>query len=316
MGRQLRVVWDRAGIGLVLVGLLLYAVTVPNFATSTNLVYSLGLSLTTTGIVACGMLFCLASGDFDLSVGSVAAFAGTLTAVLLAKRMGAVPSTLIALVASLMVGAINGTIIAVMGINALITTLATMQIVRGAAYLLNDGNSLGIGDETVANLGTGHFIGIPMPIWILVICLLVFGFLLHRTVFGRHTLAIGGNREASFYAGVPVPRVKVTIFALQALLAGLAGVVSSAQQQLGDPKSMMGLELRVISACVLGGVSLTGGLGSIVNVFVGVLIMGTVQNVMDLKSVDTFYQYLISGAILLAAVLLDRLKTRGATGRH
>jgi L-arabinose transport system permease protein len=95
------------------------------------------------------------------------------------------------------------------------------------------------------------------------------------------------------------------------MLAGLAGIVSTAQQQLGDPKGMQGLELRVISACVLGGVSLTGGVGSISHVIVGVLIMGTVQNIMDLKSVPTFYQYLISGAILLAAVLLDRLKQRG-----
>lgn len=315
MSKNLRILWDRAGIGLVLVGLLIYAATVPNFATTTNLVYSLGLSLTTTGIVACGMLFCLASGDFDLSVGSVAAFAGTLTAVLLAKGLGAVPALLIALVASLAIGAVNGAIIAVVGINALITTLATMQIVRGTAYLLNDGNSLGIGDETVAKIGTGNLAGIPMPIWILVLCLVVFGLLLHRTVFGRHTLAIGGNKEATFYAGVPLSRVKITIFALQALLAGLAGVVSSAQQQLGDPKSMMGLELRVISACVLGGVSLTGGLGSIFHVVVGVLIMGIVQNVMDLKSVPTFYQYLISGAILLAAVMLDRLKTRSKPGR-
>ncbi|MBI5708069.1 MAG: L-arabinose ABC transporter permease AraH [Armatimonadetes bacterium] len=315
MGKNLRILWDRAGIGLVLVGLLIYAATVPNFATATNLVYSLGLSLTTTGIVACGMLFCLASGDFDLSVGSVAAFAGTLTAVLLAKGLGAVPSLFIALLASMAIGAVNGAIIAVVGINALITTLATMQIVRGTAYLLNDGNSLGIGDETVAKIGTGNLAGIPMPIWILVLCLVVFGLLLHRTVFGRHTLAIGGNKEATFYAGVPLSRVKITIFALQALLAGLAGVVSSAQQQLGDPKSMMGLELRVISACVLGGVSLTGGLGSIFHVVVGVLIMGTVQNVMDLKSVPTFYQYLISGAILLAAVMLDRLKTRSKPGK-
>lgn len=303
--------WDRGGMLIVFLLLFFYAsVGVSNFFTPTNLVYSLGLSVTTTGIVACGMLFCLASGDFDLSVGSVAAFAGMFSAVLLDKMGGSLVAVVVCLAACAVVGAFNGVVIAVFGINALITTLATMQIVRGLAYLLNDGNSLGISSTTFAQLGTGHFIGLPMPIWTLLLCLVAFGLLLHKTVFGRNTLAIGGNKEAARLAGVPTSRTKIAIFMLQAVLAGLAGVVSAAQQQLGDPKGMVGLELRVISACVLGGVSLTGGIGSIYHVVVGVLIMGTAQNIMDLKSVPTFYQYLISGAILLAAVLLDRMKRR------
>lgn len=309
-----RQIWDRAGIILILVLLLVgAAVFVPNFLTKTNLIYSLGLSLTTTGIVACGMLFALSAGDFDLSVGSVAAFAGMVAAVLLSKGMGPMPAVFLALFAGLLIGAINGFIIAVCGINALITTLATMQIVRGLAFLLNDGNSLGVGNMSFAALGTGTPLGVPMPLWILFFCLVLFGLLLHRTVYGRNALAIGGNREAAHLAGVPTRKVQIVIFALLSMLAALAGIVSTAQQQLGDPKSMQGLELRVISACVLGGVSLTGGIGSISHVIVGVLIMGTVQNIMDLKSVPTFYQYLISGAILLAAVLLDRLKQRGSS---
>jgi len=310
----LRKIWDRAGILVVLILLIGYAaLRVPNFLTTNNLIYSLGLSITTTGIVACGMLFALAAGDFDLSVGSVAAFAGMVAAVFLSKGMGPVPAVFLALFAGLLIGAINGFIIAVCGINALITTLATMQIVRGLAFILNDGNSIGVGNMSFAALGTGAPLGVPMPLWILLFCLTVFGLLLHRTVYGRNALAIGGNREAAHLAGVPTRKVQIAIFALLSMLAALAGVVSTAQQQLGDPKGMQGLELRVISACVLGGVSLTGGVGSIMHVIVGVLIMGTVQNIMDLRSVQTFYQYLISGAILLAAVLLDRLKQRGAS---
>lgn len=309
-----RKMWDRAGILVVLVVLLVgAAILVPNFGSTNNLIYSLGLSVTTTGIVACGMLFALAAGDFDLSVGSVAAFSGMVAAVLLARGMGPIPAILISLVAGFAIGAINGFIIAVCGINALITTLATMQIVRGLAYILNDGNSLGISNPTFAFLGTGTPLGIPMPLWTLLACLILFGLLLHRTVFGRNSLAIGGNREAAHLAGVPTRKVQILIFALLSALAALAGIVSTAQQQLGAPKSMEGLELRVISACVLGGVSLTGGVGSISHVIVGVLIMGTVQNIMDLRNVSTFYQYLISGAILLAAVMLDRLKQRGTS---
>lgn len=312
METPFRKIWDRAGIFVVLVALLAgAAVFVPNFLSGTNLIYSLGLSVTTTGIVACGMLFALAAGDFDLSVGSVAAFGGMVTAVLLSKGMGPVPAVLVSLLGGLVIGTINGFLIAVCGVNALIVTLATMQIVRGLAYILNDGNSLGVSHPGFAYLGTGAPLGVPMPLWILALCLVVFGLFLHRTVYGRNSLAIGGNREAAHLAGVPTRKVQITIFALMSMLAALAGIVSTAQQQLGDPKTFQGLELRVISACVLGGVSLTGGIGSIGHVVVGVLIMGTVQNVMDLKSVPTFYQYLVSGAILLAAVLLDRLKTRG-----
>lgn len=310
----LRAIWDRAGMIIVLVLLFIVAcVTVPNFMSGRNLIYSLGLSVTTTGIVACGMLFALAAGDFDLSVGSVAAFAGMLAAILLSKGMGVVPSVFLALFAGLLIGAINGFVIAVCGINALITTLATMQIVRGLAYIINDGNSIGIGDAGFAALGNSVPLGIPTPLWTFIFCLVIFGLLLHRTVYGRNSLAIGGNREAAHLAGVPTRKVQITIFALLSFLAALAGIVSAAQQQIGDPKTMQGLELRVISACVLGGVSLTGGIGSIAHVIVGVMIMGTVQNVMDLKGVSTFYQYLISGAILLAAVLLDRLKQRGTS---
>lgn len=303
--------WDKGGMLILFLVLALYAAFgVPNFLTQTNLIYALGLSVTTTGIVSCGMLFCLAAGDFDLSVGSVAAFAGIFVAMMLDKMGGSVLAIPVCLAACAGIGLFNGFVIAICGVNALIATLATMQIVRGMAYLLNDGKSMGTVSEAFSKLGTGSILGLPIPLWVFFVCLVVFGFLLHTTVFGRSTLAIGGNKEAARLSGIATRRTKVLIFTLQAFLAGLAGVVSAAQQQLGDPKGMVGLELRVISACVLGGVSLTGGIGSIYNVIVGVLIMGTVQNIMDLKNVPTFYQYLISGAILLAAVLLDRLKRR------
>lgn len=302
-----RQVWDKAGILVVLIVLLIGAsVFQPNFLSSNNLIYSLGLSATTTGIVACGMLFALAAGDFDLSVGSVAAFGGMIAAVLMSKGTSPVLAVGAALAAGLIVGAINGFVIAVCGVNALITTLATMQIVRGLAYILNDGNSLGASNPTFALIGNG-----TMPLWILLACLIVFGLLLHRTVYGRNALAIGGNREAAHLAGVPTRKVQITIFSLMSMLAALAGVVSTSQLQLGDPKTMQGLELRVISACVLGGVSLTGGVGSIAHVIIGILIMGTVQNVMDLRGVSTFWQYVVIGSVLLAAVLVDRLKTKG-----
>lgn len=312
-GSWLLAAWENGGMLILFLALFAYAAFgVDYFLTAKNLVFSLGLSITTTGIVACGMLFCLASGDFDLSVGSVGAFAGVFVAILLDKLHGNLVAIPICMAVCALIGAFNGVIIAIFGINALITTLATMQIVRGLGFLLRDGQSVGTSSEAFARLGTGVVLGLPIPIWVFLACLIVFGILLHLTTFGRNTLAIGGNQEAARLSGVATRRIKVTIFALQALLAGLAGIVATAQQQLGDPKQMVGLELRVISACVLGGVAMAGGIGSIFHVIVGVLIMGTVQNIMDLKNVQSFYQYLISGAILLAAVLLDRLKRRRA----
>jgi L-arabinose transport system permease protein len=210
-------------------------------------------------------------------------------------------------------------IIALCGINALIATLATMQIVRGSGFqisaLINGGlaSAIGVANTRFYDLGNDIFLGIPLPVWIMIGCFAFFGFLMHNTIFGRNTLAIGGNREAARLAGIAVTRTKIIIFTMQGLLAGFAGVIEASQMTSGQPNSGQGLELRVISACVLGGVSLTGGVGTILAVIVGALIMGTVQNAMDLKSVPTFYQYIASGWILLAAVLIDRLKQRRST---
>ena len=135
--------------------------------------------------------------------------------------------------------------------------------------------------------------------------------MLNRTVFGRDTLAVGGNAEAAHLAGIPVARVKIVIFTLQGMMAAFAGIVLASRMTSGQPNASLGFELEVISACVLGGVSLTGGIGSMGFVIAGVLIMGIVQNAMNLLNVPTFYQYVARGLILLAAVLFDRWKRRG-----
>lgn len=298
------------GLGMLVVFLVLFcgaSLLVENFFTWRNVVMSLGLSVTTVGIIACTMLFCLAAGEFDLSVGSTVALAGVLAASLtnLSGRVGL--GMLGGVLAGGAVGLVNGIVISRLGVGALIATLATMQIVRGLALMVSGGSAVGVSNTGFYALGNSRLL-LPTPVWILIGSLVVFGLLLHRTTFGRNALAIGGNAEAARLAGIGVARIKVTIFVLQGLMAGFAGVISASQMTSGQPNTALGLELRVISACVLGGVSLAGGVGSILNVVVGVLIMGTVQNVMDLLNVPTFYQYVASGAILLAAVLLDRIK--------
>ncbi|MBK3745308.1 L-arabinose ABC transporter permease AraH [Paraburkholderia aspalathi] len=284
------------------------ALTVPNFLTERNM---LGLlqSVVTIGIVACTMMLCLASRDFDLSVGSTVAFSGMI-AVMASNASGSIIIGLLAaLVAGSLVGFVNGIVIARFRVNALIATLATMQIVRGLALISSDGRAVGINDPSFYQLALSKFFGIPAPIWVMAVLFVIFGFVLNRTVFGKNTLAIGGNPEASRLAGVNVTSMRTWIFALQGLVCGIAGILLAARITSGQPNAATGLELSVISACVLGGVSLAGGRASMMGVIVGVLIMGIAENVMNLLNIQAFYQYVVRGLILLLAVLLDNLRS-------
>ncbi|MBY3134183.1 L-arabinose ABC transporter permease AraH [Rhizobium laguerreae] len=287
---------------------------VPNFLTERNM---LGLlqSVVTIGIVACTMMFCLASRDFDLSVGSIVAFSGMI-AVMVSNATDSIPVGLLAaLLCGAVVGFVNGIVIARFRINALITTLATMQIVRGLALIASDGRAVGINDPDFYQLALSRFLTVPTPIWIMLILFILFGFVLNRTVFGKNTLAIGGNPEASRLAGVNVVNMRVWIFALQGLVCGIAGILLASRITSGQPNAATGLELSVISACVLGGVSLAGGRAAMSGVIVGVLIMGIAENVMNLLNIQAFYQYVVRGLILLIAVLLDNLRS-SAAGRR
>ena len=304
--------FDKAGMLVVLAILFLScSLFVENFLSWRNM-QGLALAVSMTGMVACTMLFCLAAGDFDLSISSVVACAGVVAALV----MNRTDSILLGVVAGLACGAVsgfvNGYVVAKLRINALITTLASMQIVRGFGLILSDYKAVGIVNEHFFELGNARFLGVVTPIWITLGCFLVFGFILQRTVFGRDTLAVGGNAEAAHLAGIAVDRVKIIIFTAQGVMAAFAGIVLASRLTSGQPNTSVGFELDVISACVLGGVSLTGGVGSMTFVVAGVLIMGIVQNAMNLLNIPPGYQYVARGLILLGAVLLDRWKRRRA----
>jgi L-arabinose transport system permease protein len=309
------------------------SIFVDNFFTAQNL-KGLLLAVSTVGMVSCTMLFCLASGNFDLSVGTLVPCAGVIAA-LVTSRTGSYSLGLSSgLIVGVIVGFLNGFIVAVCRINPLITTLAMMQIVKTVTFKVSEGKAIGVANPAFFFLGQSSNFGIavpmwltrllqawfgsaaanwlyiPTPIWLCFGCFLWFGFLLDRTTFGRNTLAIGGNEEAARLAGISVTRTKIIIFAMQGLIAAFAGIVLAGRMASGQPKSSEGFELEVIAACVLGGVSLTGGIGRISFVIAGVLIMGIVQDAMSLLNVESFWQYGVRGSILLAAVLFDRLKHR------
>lgn len=289
------------------------SIFVENFFSSANII-GLMLSVAQIGMVACAMMMCLASRDFDLSVGSTIAFSGVMGAILLEHTNSIFLAVGGSLLAGVLIGACNGILIAYLKVNALIATLATMLMVRGLAFIVSKGQAVGISNESFINFGDSSLFGLPTPVWVALLCFLVFGILLNHTVFGRNTLAIGGNPEAARLAGVNVERLRVWIFLLQGLVTAIAGLILASRITSGQPNSAQGFELDVISACVLGGVSLQGGKARIFGVLIGVLIMGTVENVMNLLDVDAFYQYLMRGIILLAAVLFDQLKARSQRG--
>ena len=310
MNRLKRMVLGEQGLVLLfLIALAVVSVTIPNFMTQRN-VLGLLQSVVTIGIVSCTMMLCLASRDVDLSVGSTVAFTGMIAVMMANSTEHIVLGLLAALAAGVVVGALNGVIIAKLGVNAFITTLATMQVVRGLALIASDGRAVGVDDSDYFEIAQTSVVGVPVPILVLGLVFVLFGFVLNRTVFGRNTLAIGGNPDASRLAGLNVGATRITIFILQGLACAVAGILLSSRITSGQPNAAQGLELSVISACVLGGVSMSGGRAAVSGVLVGVLIMGIAENVMNLMNIQAFYQYVARGVILLLAVLLDNLRTR------
>src|SRR5690349_20140267 len=250
---------------LVLIFVLLFfvlSIAVPHFLSIENLL-GLALSVSQIGMVACTMMFCLASRDFDLSVGSTVAFAGVLCAMVLNATGNTFIAIVAAVVAGSVIGFVNGAVIAYLRINALITTLATMEIVRGLGFIVSHGQAVGVSSDTFIALGGLSLLGVSLPIWVTLICFIVFGVMLNQTVYGRNTLAIGGNPEASRLAGINVERTRVLSFVVQGAVTALAGVILASRITSGQPNAAQGFELNVISACVLGGVSLLGGRATI-----------------------------------------------------
>lgn len=302
--------WNSYGMLLIFAVIFIAScVFIPNFATVVNM-KGLGLAISMSGIVACGMLFCLAAGEIDLSVASVIACAGVVTAVAINVTQSVTIGVLAGLGLGVAIGLINGFVVAKLKINSLITTLATMQIARGLGYIISDGKAVGITKEEFFEIGYQDLFGIPLPIVFTIICLAIFGFLLSKTTYGRNTLAIGGNQEASRLAGINVDRTKLIIFVVSGFVSALAGVILAARMTSGQPMTSVGFELTAISACVLGGVSLTGGVGKISFVIAGVLILGTIENAMNLLNISPFAQYVVRGLILMIAVIFDKYKQK------
>lgn len=286
---------------ICIVAALVFPATFPTFANASQLL--LNLSIDT--IVAVGMMILLISGVFDLSVGSIVAFTGCFTAYLLHFHQLPVGVAIaLGLLAAVLIGFVNGFLIAFRNINPMIQTLAMMGIVRGLALLVS-----GAGIQNLPYwfdaIGQSRLLGIQMPVWYMVIAIVLFSFLLEKTVFFRRYYFIGGNELAANLSGIPVKKMKMFAFMISALLAGVAGILLSSRIGAALPTMGRGLELRVITAVVLGGATLSGGYGKIPGALLGSLFMGILANIMVLARISGYWQEIILGVILITTLWLD-----------
>ena len=288
----------------------------PNFLKASNLL-NIANQIAVIAIVAIGMTMVIVGGGIDLSVGSLIALSSVLTALLIreaaggyqASALGIVLASLGAIAACAAVGALTGTLVAHVRIQPFIVTLALMSIGRGAAYLLSEGESVYQIPASVKWLGAGADLGIPNAVVLMIGLYVLADLVMKRTVFGRHLYAVGGNPAAAHLCGIPVRRMLLWTYVITAALAGLAGVILTSQFQSGSPKFGENYELQVIAAVVVGGTSLTGGVGKMFGTLQGALTIAVVHNGMNLLGLGGHPQAVILGVVILLAALLDRLKS-------
>ena len=264
-------------------------------------------------VIAAGMTFVILTGGIDLSVGSVLAFSGAVAAALVGANQNIVVALLVPLVVGTAIGLITGTIISRGRVQAFIATLVTMTIMRGATLVFTDGRPINAGDglwsDAFAWLGDGYLLGIPVPVYIMVLVYGVSWYVLHQTRFGRYIYAMGGNEEAARLSGLSTAKLKTIVYGISGFLAALAGMILTSRLSSAQPTAGSGYELDAIAAVVLGGTSLAGGAGKILGTIIGALIIGILNNALNLMNVSSYYQMIAKGAVILIAVLLDRKKS-------
>ncbi|BCI77459.1 ribose ABC transporter permease [Vibrio cholerae] len=280
----------------------------PNFFTVDNLLNILRQT-SVNAIIAVGMTLVILTAGIDLSVGSVLALCGAFAATLVAMEVPVLVAVPTALLAGAALGAISGIIIAKGKVQAFIATLVTMTLLRGVTMVYTDGRPISTGftdtADTFAWFGTGYALGIPVPVWLMVVVFAGAWYLLNHTRFGRYVYAVGGNESATRLSGINVDRVKIGVYAICGLLAALAGIIVTSRLSSAQPTAGMGYELDAIAAVVLGGTSLMGGKGRIMGTLIGALIIGFLNNALNLLDVSSYYQMIAKAVVILLAVLVD-----------
>ncbi|MCL9782468.1 ribose ABC transporter permease [Vibrio sp. S4M6] len=280
----------------------------PNFFTVDNILNILRQT-SVNAIIAVGMTLVILTAGIDLSVGSVLALCGAFAASLIAMQVPVLVAVPTALLAGAVLGAISGIIIAKGKVQAFIATLVTMTLLRGVTMVYTEGRPISTGFTNTADafswFGTGYALGIPVPVWLMVIVFAIAWYVLNHTRFGRYVYALGGNESATRLSGINVDRVKIGVYAISGLLAALAGIIVTSRLSSAQPTAGTGYELDAIAAVVLGGTSLMGGKGRIMGTLIGALIIGFLNNALNLLDVSSYYQMIAKAVVILLAVLVD-----------
>ncbi len=280
----------------------------PNFFTVDNILNILRQT-SVNAIIAVGMTLVILTAGIDLSVGSVLALCGAFAASMIALEVPVLVAVPTALVAGAALGAISGIIIAKGKVQAFIATLVTMTLLRGVTMVYTEGRPISTGFTDTADafawFGTGYALGIPVPVWLMVVVFAAAWYLLNHTRFGRYVYALGGNESATRLSGINVDRVKIGVYAICGMLAALAGIIVTSRLSSAQPTAGMGYELDAIAAVVLGGTSLMGGKGRIMGTLIGALIIGFLNNALNLLDVSSYYQMIAKAVVILLAVLVD-----------
>lgn len=283
----------------------------PTFLQPTNLL-NLLRQLIINGFIALGMTFVILTGGIDLSVGSTLAITSAVFAGLLQSGMNTLVAIVIAIVLGLVLGLVNGLLITKGKLAPFIVTLATMTIYRGLTLVYTEGRPIaGPKDNFFFQfLGKGVFLGIPFPVILFAIVFLILWVILNKTPYGRKVYAVGGNYKASYISGINTDKVMIWVYVISALMAVLSGLVLTSRLNSAQPTAGTAYEMDAIAAVVLGGTSMSGGAGSLTGTLLGILILGVLNNGLNLLGVSSFYQQIVKGIVILVAVLIDRKRNK------
>ncbi|MGE4266741.1 MAG: ribose ABC transporter permease [Deferribacterales bacterium] len=297
-------------LGLIILSVIVSLIS-PEFLTVGNIL-NVMRQTSINAVIAAGMTFVILTGGIDLSVGSILALCGAIAATLISTGFGVATTVFATLALGILLGVLAGIAITKGRIQPFIATLVAMTLLRGATLVHTDGKPVSTGYDSAADafawFGTGYVFGIPVPVILMILVFVISHYILKHTRFGRYVYAIGGNEEASRLSGVRVDRIKIAVYGICGLVSALAGIILTSRLSSAQPTAGAGYELDAIAAVVLGGTSLAGGVGTIFGTFTGALIIGILNNALNLLNVSSYYQMIAKGAVILIAVLMDRKK--------
>lgn len=296
---------------VLLVTTIVISILEPRFLTTGNLMTILRQT-SINAVIATGMTFVILVGGIDLSVGSVLGFTGAIAATMISGGTNIVVVILTVLILGTFIGFVNGSLITVGRLQPFIATLGTVTLLRGLLLVFSQGRPIGTGNtegsELFNAIGRGFFGPIPIPVYLMLFIFIIAYYMLNHTRMGRYIYSTGSNEEATMYSGIKTNRVKLFVYAASGMMASIAGVLITARLGSAQPTAGAGYELDAIAAVVLGGTSMAGGIGTITGTAIGALIIGVLNNALNIMQVSSYYQDVAKGIVILVAVLMDRKK--------